>query len=82
MASYDRQQGVWIPSENGLIIKVLSITNGMADLDIDGSGNPASATALAAFGITDAERSEVATLYQPGQSLWRMRVLHFSPFDS
>jgi RHS repeat-associated protein len=78
---YDREKGVWVPSDNGKIIKLLSITNSMADIDIDGSGTPASATALTALGITDAERQKLATLYQAGQSLWRVPITHFTPWD-
>jgi hypothetical protein len=79
---YDATRGVWVPSTNGVIIKVLSVTNGLADLDIDGSGKAASAAALAALGITDAERQQLASLYQPSQSLWRVPITHFSSWDS
>ncbi|MEK6590028.1 MAG: hypothetical protein AABZ11_05040, partial [Nitrospinota bacterium] len=79
---YDREHGVWIPADNGKIIKILGITNGMADLDIDGSGAPATSTALTAMGITDTERQTLATLYQTGQGLWRVPITHFTPWDS
>ncbi len=78
---YDPQRSAWIPSANGLVVRILSITNGMADLDVDGSGTPATETTLQALGITDAERQQVATLYQVGQSLWRVAVSHFSWWD-
>lgn len=78
---YDREKGVWIPSDNGKIIKILSITNGLADINIDGSNAPASSSALASFGITDSERQTLATLYQSGQSLWRVPISHFTPWD-
>ena len=78
---YDRQQGVWVPSTNGRVIAVLSVTNGRANLDIDGSGNPATTAALTALGITDAERQQLAQLYTPGQTLWRVPVNHFSDWD-
>ena len=81
--SYDRSRGQWIASDNGQVIQILSITGGRADLDLDGSGQAAGATALAALGITDAERQQLAALYQPGQSLWRVpdHPLH-APWDS
>ncbi len=78
---YDRDKAAWIPSDNGRVIEILSISNGMADIDIDGSGVPADATALAALGITDAERTQLALLYQPGKTLWRSPVTHFTPWD-
>jgi RHS repeat-associated protein len=80
--SYDRSRGQWIASDNGQIIQILSITGGRADLDLDGSGQAAGSTALAALGVTDAERQRLAALYQPGQSLWRVPITHFSSWDS
>jgi RHS repeat-associated protein len=78
---YERDLARWVPSDNGRVIKILSVTGGLADLDVDGSGQPAGSAALAALGITDAERQQLATLYQPGQSLWRIQTTHFSPCD-
>jgi RHS repeat-associated protein len=80
-AYYDQKMGVWVPSQNGLVVEILSITSGMADLDIDGSGTPASAQALASLGVTDAELQQLAAMYQPGQSLWRVPITHFSFWD-
>ena len=80
--SYDKTSGIWMPSANGLVVKVLSVTSGSVNLDIDGSGNPASDSALTAIGINAAERQQLAGLYQPGQSLWRVPLNHFSGWDS
>jgi YD repeat-containing protein len=79
--SYDPAKGTWVPSTSGRVIKILSITNGMADLDTTGSGQPASAAQLAALGITDAERAQLATLYPAGRVLWRVPMSHFSLWD-
>ncbi len=73
--------GEWVAVDSGRVIQILSITGGLADLDLDGSGQPADASALAALGITDAERQELASLYLPGQSLWRAAISHFSIWD-
>ncbi len=73
---YDEKKGVWIPSDNGIIIKILSITGGMADVDTDGD-NTADNT-----GLNNAERERLAALYQPNQSLWRVCVTHFTSWDS
>ena len=78
---YDNTKGAWIPSENGRIIKILSVTNGFANLDVTGSGQPADTAALAALGITDAERERLAGLYSVGKSLWRAQVTHLSTWD-
>jgi RHS repeat-associated protein len=75
---YDRDQGAWIPSDNGRVIKILSVSGGLANLDLDGSGVPATSVALATLGVTDTERQQLATLYSPGQTLWRDPLPHFS----
>ena len=62
-------------------IQILSISNGLAELDLNGSGVPADASALAELDVTEAERQQLADLYGPGQSLWRVPISHFSPWD-
>lgn len=76
---YDRFLGEWIASQNGQVIQIVSITGGLADLDIDGDGVADSSDDLAELGITDAELQQLANLYQTGQSLWRVPIPHFSP---
>jgi RHS repeat-associated protein len=79
---YDQTSSRWIPSSNGRVVKVLTISNEQVNLDIDGSGLPANDPAYAALGITTAERQQLATLYSAGRSLWRVRLNHFSSWDS
>ncbi|RKZ90335.1 MAG: hypothetical protein DRR19_10400 [Candidatus Parabeggiatoa sp. nov. 1] len=78
---YDRSRSAWVPSDNGRVIKIISIDNGLALLDVDGSGQAASTEALAELGITEAERQQLASLYAPGKSLWRSPIPHFTPWD-
>jgi hypothetical protein len=79
---YDRGTGQWIASQNGRVIKILSITGGLADIDTNGDGLADDATTLAALGITPAERQQLAALYpQIPKQLWRVPVTHFSPWD-
>jgi RHS repeat-associated protein len=78
---YDRYLGQWIASPNGLVIKILAEPGGLADLDIDGSGKAASSTVLAGVGVTDAERVQIAAVYKTGESLWRVPISHFTPWD-
>lgn len=78
---YDRDKAAWIPSENGRVIEILSVTNDRADLDIDGSGIAADSVALAALGVTDAERTQLALSYPVGKTLWRSPITHFTPWD-
>ncbi|MBU6469671.1 MAG: hypothetical protein KGQ68_03140, partial [Gammaproteobacteria bacterium] len=79
---YDPAKSVWIPSQDGVVIKILDINaQGLADLDVDGSGKPATAAQLATLTITNAERAQLAAGYTVGASLWRVPVMHFSGWD-
>jgi RHS repeat-associated protein len=78
---YDRERGAWIASQNGRVIRILSINDGLSELDVEGGGAVADAAALAALGITDSERAELAELFAAGRSIWRVPVTHFTPWD-
>ena len=78
---YDTSRQVWVPSLNGAVVKVLSIENGLAQLDVDGSGSPVPTVGRQVMGITDSELSFLALRYQPGQTLWRVPVAHFTAWD-
>ena len=75
---YDRVLGQWVASSDGRVVKVVSITGGLANLDTTGSGAVDNGAAL---GVTDAERQRLGSLYPAGQTLWRIPVTHFSPWD-
>jgi hypothetical protein len=74
LGAYDPDKGVWVASDSGRVIKILSITSGLAEFDTDGDG---AADNGAALGITTAERQQLAGLYSAGQSLWRVLIPHF-----
>ena len=78
---YDRRRGVWLPSDNGRILQVHSVIDGVAQLDVTGDGLPDSVADLSALGITEAEQRQLASLYPVGKSLWRVPVTHFTPWD-
>lgn len=78
---YDRTQAAWLPADNGRIISILGVVDGLAVVDIDGKGQAADAQTLARWGITDAERAQLVDLYRPGQSLWRVSIDHFTSID-
>jgi hypothetical protein len=80
--SYDRATGRWVASASGRVVKILTNAGGLASLDIDGSGLPATDAGYAALGITVAERQMLATLYPAGHGLWRVPLNHFSAWDS
>jgi RHS repeat-associated protein len=75
---YDQDKAAWVPAPDGRIIKIISITNSLADIDTDGNGTADNNPAL---GITDAERAQLASLYAAGKTLERIPVSHFSVYD-
>ncbi len=78
---YDQQQGLWIPSTSGRVVKILSVSGGQANLDVNGQGIPATDPEYAALDINTAERQQLATTFSVNQSLWRVPVIHFSFWD-
>jgi len=78
---YDRTKGTWIPSEDGRVVKILAISDGAAQVDVDGTGTSADAVKLASLGITSDELVRLAQLYPAGTGLWRVRMTHFTPYD-
>jgi len=79
---YDFNKATWVASDNGRVIQFLSVNGiGLAELDVDGSGVVADSFALAGLGISEDERLQIASLYLPGESLWRVPVQHFSSWD-
>jgi RHS repeat-associated protein len=80
--AYDSALGAWVPVQNGVVLKILSISGGLANVDADGDTNADGSAALATLGITDSERAHLAQLYTVGRTLWRTPVLHFSSHGS
>ncbi|WP_163995126.1 RHS repeat-associated core domain-containing protein [Pyxidicoccus caerfyrddinensis] len=78
---YDRQAGTWQADADGRVVKVVSITSGMADVDVTGDGVADVGAPLTALGFTNEERQRLATLYSPGASLWRVPLTHLTPWD-
>ena len=81
MGYYDREQAQWIAAKNGIVIKLLSEAGGRAVLDVTGDGVADTGVKLTALGIDDAELAKLAELYDPGKTLWRAAISHFTPWD-
>ena len=81
VGTYDTQKGTWVASEDGVVLQILSVSNGVAIIDVDGKGVPATSAELTSFGITTQEQETLATLYAPGKTLWRGEMQHFSAED-
>ncbi|MBK6514525.1 MAG: carboxypeptidase regulatory-like domain-containing protein [Polyangiaceae bacterium] len=79
--TYDYEQGLWVADPDGRVVQVVSITGGLADLDITGDGVADSASSLEAIGITEDERAWLATRYAVGAELWHTEISHFSVID-
>jgi RHS repeat-associated protein len=78
---YDKIKGAWVAAPNGRVIKIVGITNNLADLDVTGDNIADTGTALTNLGITNAERQRLATLYSANTSVWRVPITHFTPWD-
>ncbi len=79
--SFDAQAGRWLAETNGRVIKVVSITAGMADLNVDDDPAIDTGAELTDLGIDAGERATLAELYTAGQELLRVPMAHFSPGD-
>lgn len=75
---YDRERAAWIPSDNGVVVQIISISGGLANVDTDGDGTADNNPAL---GFTTVERQHLAELYGAGATLWRVPIKHFTPWD-
>ncbi|MCP4255780.1 MAG: hypothetical protein GY775_20735, partial [Candidatus Scalindua sp.] len=70
---YDRERAVWVPSENGVVVKLLDTdSDGVVDaLDNTGDDMPDDLVA----GLDD------PLIYVAGSTYWRFETDHFSPWD-
>jgi RHS repeat-associated protein len=82
VGSYHPPTGRWVPEHNGRVVKILTVGGGTVTIDANGDGNATSVATLDSLGITASERSVLATLYSPGQTLWRWEAGHFSAWDA
>jgi RHS repeat-associated protein len=79
---YDREKGVWVPSDNGLVVQLLDTNgDGIVDaLDANGDGQPDDLNGNGSFadevaGLNNPQR------YPPGSTFWRFAVPHLTPWD-
>lgn len=77
----ERDDAGWTPVNDGRVMEVLGTDDGMATLDISGGGYPASSTELEELNLTAEERRWIASRYDPGESIWRTPIDHFTPYD-
>ncbi|MGD9022260.1 MAG: NHL repeat-containing protein, partial [Deltaproteobacteria bacterium] len=79
---YDRAKGMWVPSDNGVVVKLLDTdTDGIVDaLDANGDDQPDDLNGDGLFG-DEVKGLNDATKYAPGSTFWRAAVTHFTPWD-
>lgn len=73
---YDREKGAWIAAPDGVVVEIISIDSGTAEVDTTGDGFADNGT-----GLTLEERQQLGSLYVAGETLWRVLIPHFSPWD-
>jgi hypothetical protein len=68
-------------AKDGRIVEVLDEIGGLAVLDVLGAGDPATQAQLDGLGISTEELQTVAERFDPGATLWRIEIDHFSDWD-
>ena len=79
---YDRDRGLWVPIDNGMVVRLLDTDrDGNNDaLDADGDGLADDMNADGSF-LDEVKGLEDITQYPSGTTFWRMALTHFSPGD-
>jgi RHS repeat-associated protein len=70
---YDRDRGVWAPSDNGRVVRLLD-TNDDSVVDAYDDVGDGQAHGMVT-GLDD------PTVYTPGSTFWRVTISHFTPWD-
>jgi len=80
---YDRARGVWVPSDNGVVVKLLDTdSDGIVDaLDADGDGEPDDLNENESF-QDEVMGLDNSTKYPPGTVLQRFAVTHLRHMTS
>jgi len=79
---YDRDKGVWVPSDNGVVVKLLDTdSNGVVDaLDANGNDQPDDLNSNGSLS-DEVKGLDDSAKYQPDSTFWRFSISHFSPID-
>jgi RHS repeat-associated protein len=82
LGALDRAASAWKREASGVVLDIVSESAGLAEIDVTGDGLADTGSALAAHSITNDELRTLAELYEPGRSLWRVQLSHFTtPYD-
>jgi len=79
---YDRNRGVWVSSENGVVVKLLDTNgDGQVDaLDATGDDQPDDLDNNGSFS-NEVQGLEDPAQYAPDATFWRAAITHFTPWD-
>jgi RHS repeat-associated protein len=79
---YDRDKGLWVPCENGVVVKLLDTdSDGTVDaLDADGNDLPDDLDSDGSF-VNEVKGLDDPDTYIPGATFWRSELSHFCPVD-
>ena len=79
---YDRDRSVWVPSDSGVVVKLLDTnSDGIVDaVDADGDNLPDDLNSNGSFSDEVTGLNDAGT-YQPDSTYWRVPVTHFTPWD-
>lgn len=79
---YDLARQVWVPSDNGVVVRLLDYDrDGVVDsLDTTGAGEPGYVLSNETTGAQAAGLQDPNT-YHPGDTYWCVPIQHFSPWD-
>ncbi len=78
---YDRVRGCWVAADNGLLIQMIGVTNGLAEISLDTNGVAADAGTLATNQFTTDELRQLAAEFPVGAQLTRVPLAHFTTWD-
>lgn len=81
MGSFDEDSSNWVAHPDGVVLEVLDTSDGAAEIDVEGEGDPADEDVIDDLDITDAELAFLAEEFKVGDELWRTPVPHFSAWD-
>lgn len=81
-AYYDSKTGKWKGSRDGIVLKIIGTAgDSMAVIDSDADTLADAQSRLDSLGIDANERKRLKAMFAVGDTLWRVPVDHFSPWD-
>lgn len=79
---YDAESGKWVSESDGVVLKILDTTGTTPRIDSNGDGISDGQARLDSLGITTTELVKLRGQFAAGDTVWRMRMTHFSRPDA